>query len=362
MKHNRTHYQRHRRNELHRQSIFSLIVQTLIIVNVSIRVSRIRNSDNVDAYILITASRTGLLVTGDTIRRHRTKINSFPSLYYRDYSNIAHQQFQRSKRTSSSLSSSQLSMIALQSLPNIQVWDESKLTITIFSSILSAATSYLSLIAYYDRPRGQLYVNCNNTEQLPIIQTRISTIIPNGGLGVYCTVPMIPKGTILGTYPGVVIPIQHGDQKLRQYPFCETYVWRFSDNQYIIDPTNQYGTLDDVCYGGNPSMIASIWLHQTIVPFIMKLLLLVVLRIDDTTTDIGISNITTTTISTNQSPFLKSTLLCRINEPPLGYDVNVYTNENIQDRTVSFITERDIYNNEELFIDYGLYYDRSNYV
>ena len=55
------------------------------------------------------------------------------------------------------------------------------------------------------------------------------------------------------------------------------------------------------------------------------------------------------------------TTLCRINEPPQGRDVNVVTNEDLQARTVTFTLERDVYEGEELFIDYGLSYDRSMY-
>ena len=59
--------------------------------------------------------------------------------------------------------------------------------------------------------------------------------------------------------------------------------------------------------------------------------------------------------------FTAPTTLCRINEPPLGCDVNVITIENCQDRTVSFVLERDVQAGEEFYIDYGLTYDRSRY-
>ena len=55
------------------------------------------------------------------------------------------------------------------------------------------------------------------------------------------------------------------------------------------------------------------------------------------------------------------TTLCRINEPPKGRDVNVVTNEDRDARTVTFVLERDVYEGEELYIDYGLSYDRSMY-
>jgi hypothetical protein len=55
------------------------------------------------------------------------------------------------------------------------------------------------------------------------------------------------------------------------------------------------------------------------------------------------------------------TTVCRINEPPKGRDVNVITSEDRDSRTVTFILERDVYEGEELYIDYGLSYDRSMY-
>ena len=56
-----------------------------------------------------------------------------------------------------------------------------------------------------------------------------------------------------------------------------------------------------------------------------------------------------------------SSMLCRINEPPLGRDINVVTDEDREKRQVVFSLERDVYSGEELYIDYGLSYDRSQY-
>jgi hypothetical protein len=86
--------------------------------------------------------------------------------------------------------------------------------------------------------------------------------------------------------------------------------------------------LDPECVGGNPSMPGSLWLFENIL--------------------------------SNALPTI-STALCRINEPPLGRDVNVVTDENRSDRTVTFQLERDVYEGEEFFIDYGFSYDRSFY-
>jgi hypothetical protein len=55
------------------------------------------------------------------------------------------------------------------------------------------------------------------------------------------------------------------------------------------------------------------------------------------------------------------TTLYRINEPLKGRAVNVLTNGDIPSRSVTCCLERDVYAGEELFIDYGLSYDRSMY-
>jgi hypothetical protein len=94
----------------------------------------------------------------------------------------------------------------------------------------------------------------------------------------------------------------------------------------VIDPTNTQGILDPVCYGGNPSVPGSVFIMTILLRFITV-----------------------------------STLLCRINEPPRGMDVNVITIEDCTTRTVTFQLERTVYAGEELFIDYGLSYDRSMY-
>ena len=199
--------------------------------------------------------------------------------------------------------------------------------------ILSAIVTYFGLIYYLDRPRGELYVplvDSNDTTSGSddiLLQVRPSNV-EGAGLGLFAASnsDVIRKGTILGTYPGIVVELQPHTNKLRSYPQCEAYIWRFSDNKYVIDPTNSKGILDTTCVGGNPSSFLSEWFFQTIM-----------------------------------SKSGVSTALCRINEPPRGFDVNVITTENIRDRTVTFELERDVYPNEELFIDYGLSYDRTMY-
>ena len=182
----------------------------------------------------------------------------------------------------------------------------------------SAITTYFGFVAVTDRPRGQLLID-------PTCLEMKESSVPGAGLGLFVT-KTLRQGTVLGTYPGVVVPLPQNLNKLRAFPQCEGYTWRFSDNQFVIDPTNPQGEIEDVCRGGNLSRPFSVTLFQTILRFV---------------------NVPTT--------------LCRINEPPKGRDVNVVTTEDLASRTVTFALERDVYEGEELFIDYGLSYDRSRY-
>lgn len=182
----------------------------------------------------------------------------------------------------------------------------------------SAVTTYFGFITVADRPRGGLLVD---PKYLEIKQSTV----PGAGLGCYAATTM-RKDTLLGTYPGVVVPLTQNLDKLRAYPQCEGYIWRFSDNKFVIDPTNNVGDIEDFCKGGNPSMPLSQAFFNSVLSFV-------------------------------QVP----TTLCRINEPPKGRDVNVVTEEDRESRTVVFKLERDVYEGEELFIDYGLSYDRSRY-
>lgn len=203
----------------------------------------------------------------------------------------------------------------------------------------SGLLTYFGFVFATDRPKGQMAVplvnddsnsNSNNKNIDGYLKVAQSTV-PGAGLGLFATQSM-PKGTLLGTYPGVVLPLgQHSaSSKLRDCPDCASYIWRFTDNQYVIDPTNHNdGSLGTVCKGGNPSQLLSVL-------FFDVLFALGLWR--------GVS-----------------TALCRINEPPKGRDVNVVTEEDLETRTVTFALERDVFEGEELHIDYGLTYDRSGY-
>lgn len=177
--------------------------------------------------------------------------------------------------------------------------------------ITSALLSYIGLVGFLDRPRGTLVAK--RGIDIDILQSNV----PGAGLGLFAK-RNLPKGTVLGTYPGVLLKITEPNLgKVRTHPKCETYIWRFSDNQFVLDPTNDVGDLDDLCVGGSPGNPGSFFLFKNVFPF--------------------------------QVP----TDLCRINEPPMGNDVNVVTDEDLEKRTVTFSLERDVYANEEFYIDYG---------
>ncbi|GAX28667.1 hypothetical protein FisN_33Hh059 [Fistulifera solaris] len=166
--------------------------------------------------------------------------------------------------------------------------------------------TYASLVAILDRPRGTLLA------PETLLEVRPSAV---AGLGLFVTQDL-GAGTVLGTYPGIVVAMndRRVQQKAIQYPECQTYIWRFSDNSALIDPTNSVGTLDNFC-------------------------------------------------SSPTAPFLfgVATTLCRINEPPKGKDVNVVTEEVLSERKVVLRLERNVVAGEELFMDYGPQYDRSAY-
>jgi hypothetical protein len=185
--------------------------------------------------------------------------------------------------------------------------------------LTSAFVGYVCCVAFIDRPRGELLENANE-----LFEVRPSSV-EGAGLGLFVAANTIPKDTVLGTYPGVLLPLNQNLPKLQQYPACEAYIWRFSDSQYVLDPTDEFGMLQELCTGGSRvSWPLSVDLCKILT-----------------------------------SP--KQTILCRVNEPPLNKDVNVVTEEDLQKRTVTFKLERDVYLGEELFMDYGLTYDRSMY-
>ena len=101
------------------------------------------------------------------------------------------------------------------------------------------------------------------------------------------------------------------------------YSWRLNESGYVIDPTDVNGEIGSVCFGG--SDLVSEWVFRTLLRFCAK-----------------------------------STDLARINEPPVGFGgCNVVARE--EGDAVRFELCRDVEVGEELFMDYGLDYDRSGY-
>lgn len=189
---------------------------------------------------------------------------------------------------------------------------------TLLIQTLSGLCTYIGLVAYYDKPRGTLQIDQSSF-------TLKQSLVENAGLGLYVTCAL-SKGTILGTYPGVVRPSSKYLQKYETVPQTSVYTWRFTDNQSCVDPTNKDGLLLDQCYGGTDDYPFSYFIHEQLFRWSVP------------------------------------TLLARINEPPIGGSgCNVMATENLEKREVVFELSRDVFAGEELFMDYGLTYDRTAY-
>lgn len=181
----------------------------------------------------------------------------------------------------------------------------------------SGIATYTGLVAYFDRPRGKLLVDPS------YLETRKSNV-EGGGLGLFVKTSL-PEGTVLGTYPGVLRPAHKYKQKYDRVSECSTYAWRFTDNSHFIDPTDVNGNLGEFCQGGTDDFPFSYLIHRWIgwnIP----------------------------------------TLLARINEPPIGAGgCNVRSDEDLEKREVVFSLSTSVVAGQELFMDYGLTYDRSMY-
>eukprot|EP00961_Rhodomonas_salina_P106126 1429299-Rhodomonas_salina.1 len=209
----------------------------------------------------------------------------------------------------------------------------------IFTS--SALISSLVFIAYEGRPRGGLQIDSD------LLEVRQSSV-KDAGVGLFARQDL-PAETCLGSYPGRLWPAgiwlrfkgatiwdaaqtTSRERELRQIK-ARSYVWKL-ENGNIIDPTTSDGEL--------PEFVGS----------------------------------------------EVSTMLCRINEPSSGFDTNVITAE-MGDELVFKVTsplgvcneilpswrvqrpfltwclnfklERDVRQGEELFLDYGPFYDRTGY-
>mmetsp|Transcript_21508 Transcript_21508/g.31700 ORF Transcript_21508/g.31700 Transcript_21508/m.31700 type:complete len:242 (-) Transcript_21508:157-882(-) len=183
----------------------------------------------------------------------------------------------------------------------------------------SGLATYFGLVAFFDRPRGRLTIDTSCVEARP-------SRVEGAGLGLYVTTSL-PEGTILGTYPGVVRPTHKYMQKYSNKPDAGVYAWRLTDNENFLDPTDSQGNLNSLCLGGTDDFPLSYLIHETIL-----------------------------------QPIAVPTLLARINEPPMGGGgCSVVSDEDLEKREVVFSLSRDVYTGEELYMDYGLTYDRSRY-
>lgn len=190
-------------------------------------------------------------------------------------------------------------------------------TIAVQASVGSAV--YSALTFYYDRPRGEMLVP---TEAVDV---RASTI-PNAGLGLFAARDL-RAGQNLGLYPGVLVGTgSYRSTKLEKYPASVSYVWKLQNERGVIDPTDEVGNIHDVCRGGSSTIPLSRFLFTTLFSFATK-----------------------------------PTALCRINEPLSAAEANVESTEDSEAGKVLFFLSRDVSAGEELFIDYGPFYDRSAY-
>ena len=176
------------------------------------------------------------------------------------------------------------------------------------TSVLLSVFAFVGIKAYETRAQGWL-------EKGVKLRVDVSRV-PNGGRGVFADAD-IPMATVLGAYPGRVLPPLAYYNKLKKAPAASEYCFVLDNGEGgALDPTNDAGKLCE------PLPLLPL------LPFEVPLLSI------DTT-------------------------LALINEPPPSCDVNVLTEQ--QGSALIFSTARDVYAGEELYLDYGPTYDRSNY-
>lgn len=120
----------------------------------------------------------------------------------------------------------------------------------------------------------------------------------------------IPRGTVVGGYPGLPRNAKDMMAKATRVPGCQQYVFQISNNLWL-DPTDTEGK--------------------------------------------PCSNLITF------MPFLETDIsMAYVNEPPTGQSVNVEFSDTTN-ADVEFLAVQDISPGQELFTDYGNVYDRSSY-
>ena len=138
--------------------------------------------------------------------------------------------------------------------------------------------------------------------------------VPGAGRGLFAA-GNIAAYTTLGAYPGVLrTPAQYEEKRLN-CPQTSSYCWVLEEGQGgVLDPTDERGVLLEPL----PRL--------------------------------ALGGFTLGAVPTT---------LALINEPGLGFDVNVATEQ--RGSEMLFSTSRDVEAGEELFLDYGRLYDRSSY-
>ena len=166
-------------------------------------------------------------------------------------------------------------------------------------AILTAGIAYF---AYEKRPRGDARTD--------LVEIRRSTIA-NANMGVFSK-QFIAADTLVGCFPGYVMNVENALEGKRDEDAkisAKKYMWSISDEE-VLDPTNGEGKLEmEISYFG------------------------------------GLIKV--------------NTAMARVNEPPPSADCNLYTK--VDNGQVYVYAERDIFANEELYLDYGESYDRSDY-
>ena len=132
------------------------------------------------------------------------------------------------------------------------------------------------------------------------------------GLGAFAKQD-IPAGTVLGRYPGRIRTPEEMAAKAFRSPGAKDYCWLNERGNYI-DPTDSDGKVSTLPGPG------SFWCFP----------------VDIT--------------------------LTRVNEPPIGQaSINLASEDVDNGHGIQYVAARDIIAGEELFIDYGMNYDRSKY-
>jgi len=222
---------------------------------------------------------------------------------------------------------------------------------------LSTLVSTFGFSVWETRPFGFLSVDIHD------VVVRNSTV-PGAGMGLFAATPL-PAGTVLGAYPGglwsastwlrlkglrprdvLLPPEQRRARQEERQARAREYVWKL-ESGLILDPTSTSGRLSDaVPWLGNDFFLTTSAPDDIALPLTPTAASPLLAACPPAETSLSTGAI-----------YPIPTVLCRINEPARGGDVNVVAEEG-EDR-VLFVCERAIAEGEELLLDYGPYHDRS---